>query len=398
MSLFPIFIMNKWGSFLTCRFNFKRLSATYILILFISSGILSSCSQRVEWYSPYQEVDWDNVIQAKAQLHTHTTRSDGFFSPQFVVDLYHDLGYDILAITDHWTVTYPWQEFSSFEVSDRTYRRKDEGELDNIPYEDVFLFEDRDPAALGMLAVQGSEPSHTGPRTHHMVSLFSDVSGSGIDFESTLAASKEAGGLLSFAHPARSTERNNNTVEDYVYFLDKYPNIYGIDIFTRATFREPSRWPYSTRLYADILMSFGAPGQDNWRPVWATATDDLHRITDLDQSYQIQLVKKLDHDNVYNSLKEGAFFWVAKAEDETAPVIESIEFSGTSVKVTGKGYDYISWYFNDELVHTGETFDFFENGTEDLFYVYFLAHTSDFSIEEGSGALLGSQPIWVLNE
>lgn len=363
--------------------------------VFIIITCFPACSPGVEWVSPYKEIDWDNIIQAKAQLHAHTTRSDGYFSPHFVVDRYHNLGYDVLAITDHWLVTYPWQEFSTFEVSGRTYRRQDEGELNGIPHEDVFVYKNRDPEALGMLAIKGSEPSHTGPRNHHMVSLFSDVSGSGMDFSETLAANEEAGGLISFAHPARSTERNNNNVEDYIYFFDNYPHIYGIDIFTRATFREPERWPYSKKLLSDLLMHYGSAGTDGWRPVWMTSTDDLHRIGDIDQGYQVQLVDKLDHENVYNSLKDGAFFWVAKAPNEQAPVIGSVHFDRTSITVNGAGYDDVSWYFDNKVVHTGETFDFFENGLEDMFYVYFLAHTADFSVEEGKGALIGSQPFWI---
>ncbi|MBO7741443.1 MAG: hypothetical protein J6S21_02715, partial [Victivallales bacterium] len=39
----------------------------------------------------------------KANLHCHTTRSDGKFSPQEAIKLYKDAGYDILALTDHHT-------------------------------------------------------------------------------------------------------------------------------------------------------------------------------------------------------------------------------------------------------------------------------------------------------
>ncbi len=374
-------------------------SLTAIALVVASSlTFMPGCSREVEWVSPYKGIDWDNVLQAKAQLHTHTTRSDGYFSPNYVVDRYHELGYDILAITDHWLVTYPWQEFSSFSPSSRTYVRRDEGELDALEHGDVFVYADRDPGALGMLAIRGSEPSHTGRRNHHMVSLFAGVSGEGMDFEQTLAANEEAGGLISFAHPARSTERNNNEPDDYIYYFDKYPHVYGIDIFTRATFREPDRWPISKNLISRLLMHYGSPDAPGWRPVWMTATDDLHRLEDIDQAYQVQLVDRLDHENVYNSLKNGAFFWVAKAPGKQAPVISSIDFSGSAITVNGTGYDHVSWYFDNKLVHTGEKFDFFENGSEEMFYVYFLAHTSDFSVERGQGALTGSQPFWIVKK
>ncbi|MCQ2432260.1 MAG: CehA/McbA family metallohydrolase [Clostridia bacterium] len=38
----------------------------------------------------------------KGNLHTHTTRSDGRRSPEDVIALYRENGYDFLALTDHW--------------------------------------------------------------------------------------------------------------------------------------------------------------------------------------------------------------------------------------------------------------------------------------------------------
>ena len=37
----------------------------------------------------------------KANLHTHTTNSDGKYSPEEVIELYSEAGYDIVAFTDH---------------------------------------------------------------------------------------------------------------------------------------------------------------------------------------------------------------------------------------------------------------------------------------------------------
>jgi hypothetical protein len=41
----------------------------------------------------------------KVNLHAHTTYSDGSFSPAELVNIYKDAGYDVLAITDHSTVS-----------------------------------------------------------------------------------------------------------------------------------------------------------------------------------------------------------------------------------------------------------------------------------------------------
>ncbi len=41
--------------------------------------------------------------RCRVNLHTHTTLSDGRKTPAEVAQLYHDAGYDALALTDHWT-------------------------------------------------------------------------------------------------------------------------------------------------------------------------------------------------------------------------------------------------------------------------------------------------------
>ena len=48
------------------------------------------------------EKDEKGAIWYKGNLHTHTTRSDGRKSPEEVMALYRDHGYDFLALTDHW--------------------------------------------------------------------------------------------------------------------------------------------------------------------------------------------------------------------------------------------------------------------------------------------------------
>jgi hypothetical protein len=44
-------------------------------------------------------------VWLKAALHTHTKRSDGELDPRSLVEHYDWLGFDVCAITDHWTLT-----------------------------------------------------------------------------------------------------------------------------------------------------------------------------------------------------------------------------------------------------------------------------------------------------
>jgi hypothetical protein len=122
---------------------------TVIIVPFtVAIGLLISVAFRpaaTQIESPYAGVNWEEDGQYKANLHTHTTLSGGTSTPDVVIDLYRELGYGILALTDHdddsvAVPTWPWQSYG------------------------------RDPAALGMVAIQGNEISDV----HHIGSHFND--------------------------------------------------------------------------------------------------------------------------------------------------------------------------------------------------------------------------------
>ena len=60
--------------------------------------------------SPYDTVDWDNWKQYKASLHSHTDASDADQSIADSVKKHYDLGYQILAISDHAVLGARWDE------------------------------------------------------------------------------------------------------------------------------------------------------------------------------------------------------------------------------------------------------------------------------------------------
>lgn len=55
----------------------------------------------MSWISPFSLAgEW-----FKGNLHTHTTRSDGLFSPEEAIAWYRGQGYDFVALTDHWVLS-----------------------------------------------------------------------------------------------------------------------------------------------------------------------------------------------------------------------------------------------------------------------------------------------------
>ncbi len=133
---------------------------------------------RVVTVDPYRNVDWAAAQHNKGNLHTHTTESDGQLQPSAVVDGYHQRGYRVLALTDHNRVTYPWTAFDLFSPS----------------------YTNRDPTALGMLAISGNELS----RHHHVQSLFTDFASTGTVLDAVLEGlSQHASGARALLnHPA----------------------------------------------------------------------------------------------------------------------------------------------------------------------------------------------------
>ena len=128
--------------------------------------------------NPYEGVDWERTGRYKANLHTHTTQSDGRMPPAEVIGHYHQRGYHILAITDHDRCTWPWEKFGA------------------------------DPAELGMVAVAGNELS----RHHHTLSLFCTLATQTRDLETAIAEVAEAGGVAVLAHPAMHWPREQRRV------------------------------------------------------------------------------------------------------------------------------------------------------------------------------------------
>jgi hypothetical protein len=118
--------------------------------------------------NPYARIDWAHAHQHKANLHTHTTESDGRLTPAQTIDHYHQRGYDILAITDHNKWTHPWTDHG------------------------------RDAVELGMVDVPGNELS----RHHHTIGLFKPFEYTTNDWDTALQQIGEADGLGFICHPA----------------------------------------------------------------------------------------------------------------------------------------------------------------------------------------------------
>jgi len=300
--------------------------------------------------NPYQNVDWARVTQHKANFHTHTTQSDGNYAPLAVVDQYHQMGYTILALTDHDRVTYPWPGFS---------------ELNNE-------YEDRTPKSLGMLAIVGNELS----RHHHTLSLFTDYMAQSRDLDVVLRNQAEYSdlALAVLAHPAMHWPRQFDTggeltdtvVSYYANFYHRHQNLIGVEIHNGT--RPMTEYPLDRALW-DSLLERLMPD----RPVWGFATDDLHASVQYGRDWVVMPLGDLSAEAARDALINGAFYFSSvrlyagnEPNREHTPRIGSIVHDkrrgvirieasiGDATQLT----ESIQWISNGEVIHTGPEFPY----------------------------------------
>lgn len=265
-----------------------KLYATMTCVLLIAlSGCVRQSRVGLVIDDPYADVDWANAERHRANLHTHTTVSDGLMNPHTVVDLYHEMGYTVLAITDHNAVTYPWTNFSQIEPSERSINALEEGRLQT----DSLDYEDRDPDALGMIAIQGNELSSH----HHTGSFFNDHNNT-TNIHDSLIAVAEKEGMAMLYHPGRY----NMTTEWYADLYLRYPHLFGMEVYNQG-----DRYPGDREIW-DNVLSVLMPD----RPVWGHSNDDMHGLRSLGLNYNVFLLPSLSKENIRHSLMHGESYFV----------------------------------------------------------------------------------------
>ena len=77
--------------------------------VFSTVGFAASEDIDYEITNPYANVDW-SWDKYKADLHTHTTASDGDSTLKEMLEVNYDYGFDIYAVSDHGTTSYSWTQ------------------------------------------------------------------------------------------------------------------------------------------------------------------------------------------------------------------------------------------------------------------------------------------------
>lgn len=314
----------------------KKFFASVISIFLLFSVLSNLCSDNSQWkiHNPYQGVNWVKDGRYKANIHCHTTESDGTSTPAEVVDAYRKYGYKILALTDHDTMrrekpTWPWQEYG------------------------------RDPEKLGMIAIEGNEIT----AVHHHTSLFNNYGNRRVrSVDESLREIKKRGGIAFLDHPGRYIRQGRN-INWYVDLFRRHKNLIGIEVYNQR-----DKYPEDRRTWDAILTKL-LP----MRQVWGFANDDMHRLPrDFGFSWNVFVLPELNIDQTRKAMENGNFYivhvpkgikWLTSQKQKkgtrpfsrVVPEIKDIivdRINGT-IKVVANGARSVSWWNGGKVVSKG---------------------------------------------
>lgn len=308
-----------------------------MLVGLFSTSVIAANDVDYTIINPYANVDW-SWDQYKADLHTHTTASDGDDTLKAMLETNYDYGFDIYAVSDHGLTNYSWTEVpeviyalkffidlrdpnTEIEVLENTGLTFD-GNTYNVVTEngDDYYYQTYEDGSEGqkMLRVPfANEQNPTSLNNAHVNTWFADyghgVVGGTSDYETPIKAVHELGGLSVINHPGEYTNaRDEKYTEDayddsYNYYITKFENLLleydsclGIDINSKGD----GRTRHDRKLWDRMLMDLAPAG----RNVLAIATSDAHRTTAAYTGYTRMLMPANTSANLKSCMANGEFF------------------------------------------------------------------------------------------
>lgn len=242
----------------------------------------------------------------KANLHCHSTVSDGEFSPEELKKIYMEKGYSIIAFTDHEVlVPHP-------ELCDETFLALNGCELEIREYGDMFSI--LDCCHLCFIALDPDNTSQVcyhsskyiwGNALQYKDKLKYDKSSADFEREYTpeciskmMQIGRDSGFFVTYNHPSWSEEEK----EQYC----NYHGMHAMEIYNHSSF--VLGYPeYNEKEYDQMLK--------NGEKIFCIATDDNHNHTPLDSrlcdsfgGFTMIKAEKLDYKEITNALLSGHFY------------------------------------------------------------------------------------------
>ncbi len=236
-------------------------------------------------------------VWLKSAFHTHTARSDGELDPAAHVRHHEWMGFDVVAITDHWTLTH---EPSTDHILVITG-----AELAADPYGEALA--DSEILAIGISDIPedpGGDRAKWGPIDAYTYKTFPDLS-------AAARCIADQGGVSFIAHPYWS----GMPLET----LMAVEGAHGIELFNSSAQRENARGDSS--YVWDLCL-------DRGKRFWAFGTDDCHYPGfDIGDAWTMVRAAERTEAAVLEALRQGHTYASA------GPQIRDITVDGTELEV-----------------------------------------------------------------
>jgi hypothetical protein len=330
------------------NFIMKKYVA-FLLLVVVCVGLLLACSGGEDVYaeatsivSPYDNICFATALRLRAELHTHTLVSDGSETDEVMLLAYANLGYDIVAITDH-----------------------------NVGYAGETEY--REIGGRNMLVVRGNEVTLS--RRRHFNNIFTDTqTGSGSNFGRRIQGEIDrTEGLMFLNHPTWS--RAN--VRTFANLLDRFDadRLVGIEIANWDTDQDLVFW--------DGLLTRLAPS----RTVFGYMNDDAHSLEHVGWVWNEFFVTENTIPNVKSSVQNGKSLMYCITDANKGGVMPSINNITVcnvtmTISIEADNYTSIEWVSRGEVVSNSNTINV--NDLKLMRYVRFAV--------TGTGGRVFSQP------
>ena len=365
------------------KWNLSKRALAFVLAgtMMLPFGISTSAVQDItgaksyKITNPYETVNWSTWSHYKANLHTHSTVSDGEDTLAAVIEAYYAQGYDVLAMTEHGVVNKGWDKVPN-TVPILSYHFLNPFEkpvpLTEERYQEITTGSDR--GGRGMTDVpDGIELNAAVLTKSHVNGFFCDY-GQGMwgkenDYVTAIAGVEKAGGLSHINHPGDwlgsasdvNIAKDPKNIKFFADILKKYHSCLGIEVLNGSD--SPTR---NDRVLWDGLLESVIP---TGRNVWGFSNSDSHNMGDIDSEFEVFMMPANNVANVRTAMENGTFFACGRfARPELGdsfkgagayPAVSNItvDDSRDQITIQGTDYDTIQWISKGEVIATGNTID-----------------------------------------
>lgn len=345
--------------------KFKKVLAVLmsVLMLFsIAPTAMAADGTDIDYTidNPYENVDFENDNVYKADLHSHTTFSDGNNTLTEMAERHYDLAFDIYAVTDHSTTFYSFTSPKYIPIMKLASLFQNGPIANEALYEsglasngkaytvttassgDQYYAQDGGKDMMGVPF--GNEQNGTSFNNAHVNTWFVDYGhnriGGTSDYETVLSNIDALGGVCVINHPGEYTSAKkevytadaynknnlsyNYKIRKFENLLLKYNSCIGIDINSKGD----SRTRFDRKLWDIMLQDLLPLG----RNVFAIASTDAHNLKIVDSGYTMHYMSCLTSENLKNNLLNGEFFPASKYVgnyDELVTLRDELKVIGT---------------------------------------------------------------------